>query len=398
MFYFSLGTFGINQPGFSQTTPFVPTNDGFLTSNAILSNPFPVLQLPRGSSQGLATYLGQSVSFVDTTEQNPYSIRYNFNVQHQLPADAVLEVGYAGNHAVHLAVNHNLNFIPNQYLSTSPARDQAIINTLTANVANPFAGLLPNTTLNGSTVPLSQLLAAFPQFTGVTLQNDNLGNSYFHMLQTRLHKRFSGGLQFLLNYQYSKLIERTVRLNPGDSRLEKRVGTDDRPQRLVFSASWDLPFGNGKRFGSSSKVVNSVIGGWSTNIIYSIQVGAPLNWGNVIYLGGPLHMDPRGVNAAFDVNQFDRNSTRQLANNVRTFTDQFSNLRQDGVHNVDFSAIKQFQIREKISLQYCCEFFNLFNHPLYNAPNLTPTSTSFGTITSQSNLARRVQMALRLVW
>jgi hypothetical protein len=68
---FSLGAFGIDQPGFSQTTPYVSTSDGFLTPATTLSNPFPSLQLPQGSSQGLATYMGQCVSFVNRDEQNP---------------------------------------------------------------------------------------------------------------------------------------------------------------------------------------------------------------------------------------------------------------------------------------------------------------------------------------
>jgi hypothetical protein len=68
------------------------------------------------------------------------------------------------------------------------------------------------------------------------------------------------------------------------------------------------------------------------------------------------------------------------------------------VNNLDFSAIKRFRIREKVSLEYRAEFFNLLNHALFNAPNLTPTSSGFGLITSQANLSRRTQMALRLVW
>jgi hypothetical protein len=399
LFYFSLGAFGINQPGFSQTTPYVPTSDGFLTPATTLSNPFPSLQLPQGSSQGLATYMGQSVSFVNRDEQNPYSVRYHLDIQHQLPWDTVLEAGYAGNHAVHLAVNHNLNFIPNRYLSQLGVRDQATINSLTANVTNPFAGLLPGTTLNGSTVAASQLLAAYPQFTGVTLQSENIGSSYFQMFQTRLRKRFSGGVQLLLNYQYSKLIEKTARLNAGDAALVKDVSGDDRPQRLVISGSWDLPFGKGKRFGRHSGfLVNSLAGGWSVNGIFTLQKGAPLNWGNVLYLGGALNNQPRNVAGVFDVTRFERDSTKQLLNNVRTFADRFSNLRQDGVNNLDFSAIKRFRIREKVSLEYRAEFFNLLNHALFNAPNLTPTSSGFGLITSQANLSRRTQMALRLVW
>jgi hypothetical protein len=399
MFYFPLGTFGINQPGFSQTTPYVPTNDGFLTPATTLSNPFPTLSHPQGSSQGLATYLGQGVSYVIPQQKNPYSFRYNLNIQHQLPWDSVLEIGYAGNHAVRLAVSQNLDFIPNQYLSKLPVRDQAVINSLTANVSNPFAGLLPGTTLNGSTIPASQLLEAFPQFTGVTAQSENIGSSYFQMMQTRFHKRFSKGVQILVNYQYSKLITETNRLNGGNASFVKDVSADDRPQHVVVSGSWDLPFGKGKRFGAGQgRLVDSLFGNWSVNGIYTWQVGAPLSWGNVIYLGGPLDNQPRNVNGVFDVTRFNRNSAQQLSDNIRTFADEFSNLRQDGVNNVDFSALKQIRIAEKVSVQFRCEFFNLLNHPLFNAPNLTPTSSSFGLITSQSNLSRRTQLALRLVW
>ena len=278
-------------------------------------------------------------------------------------------------------------------------RDQSTINALTANVPNPFAGLLPGTTLNGSTVPASQLLVAYPQFTTVTLQNENMGSSYFQMFQTRLRKRFSGGMQVLVNYQYSKLIERTARLNGGDATLVKDISPDDRPQRFVASGSWDLPFGNGKHFwGSSGTVINGLISGWSVNGIFTLQQGAALNWGNVLYLGGPLNNQPRNVGGVFDVTRFERDSTKQLVNNLRTFADRFSSLRQDGVNNLDFSAIKRFLLGEQARLEYRVEFFNLLNHPLFNAPNLTPTSSSFGLLTSQANLPRRTQMALRFVW
>jgi hypothetical protein len=96
--------------------------------------------------------------------------------------------------------------------------------------------------------------------------------------------------------------------------------------------------------------------------------------------------------------RFDRDFTHQLASNIRTFADPYSNLRQDGVSNVDFSALRSSGIREKPSLEFRGELFNLFNHPLFNAPNLTPTSSIFGLLTSQSNLSRRTQLALRLVW
>jgi hypothetical protein len=134
------------------------------------------------------------------------------------------------------------------------------------------------------------------------------------------------------------------------------------------------------------------------NSIYTVQPGGPLGWGNVIYLGGDLNPDPHNVSAVFDVTRFNRVSAQQLAQNIRTFPSQFSTLRQDGVNNLDFSAIKNTALTERVNLQFRCEFFNFLNHPSFNAPNLSPTSSDFGRITSQANLARSTQMALRLVW
>ena len=57
--------------------------------------------------------------------------------------------------------------MPAQYLSTSRVRDQAAINFLTAQVPNPFRGLLPGTSFNGATIARQQLLRPFPQFDNI---------------------------------------------------------------------------------------------------------------------------------------------------------------------------------------------------------------------------------------
>ncbi len=390
MFYFPLnraGT-GIDQTGFSQRTPLVRTLDGELTPYATLANPFRdgIIQ-PVGSALGMATNLGQGVGYFSNDVKNGYSLRWNFDVQRQLPKNAVLEMGYVYNHGVGLEMNRQLNFIPGQYLSRTGVRDDATNNLLSANVANPFAGLLPGTALNGATVQRNQLLRPFPQFSGVTERTTPQGSSYFHMFQARVEKRFSHGVQLLANYLYSKLIERRSRLNDFDPLPEKRISSDDRPQRFVLSASWDLPLPKGRFFG-----------GWTVNSIYTTQAGSPLGWGNVLYLGGDLNLNPRAIDGAFDVTRFNRVANQQLVANVRTFPSQFSTLRADGVNNIDLSVIKNTYIFEKVNLQFRCEFFNAFNHATFNPPALGPTATNFGTITSQANLARSTQMALRLVW
>ena len=263
VFVASIGTQGINQPGFSSSSTVLSSaTTSNLRPAVTLDNPFPTgIQQPTGSAAGLATFLGQSITFYNPNPLNPYSIRWNFDIQRSIGKGMVFEIGYTGNHAVHLTIDQVLNYTPAQYLSTSPVRDQAVIDRNSTNVANPFAGLLPGTNLNGSTIGFTQLLQQYPQFigstTGVTMSASNASSSYFHALQMRLEKRFSNGFQFLANYQWGRTIARDNYLNPFGP-LEKRPADIDRPHRIVTSFSYELPFGKGKPvLGSLSGTVGS---------------------------------------------------------------------------------------------------------------------------------------------
>jgi hypothetical protein len=219
------------------------------------------------------------------------------------------------------------------------------------------------------------------------------------MFQMRVEKRYSHGLNLLANYQYSRLMERRSRLNEQVDALEKRVAGEDRPQRIVLSFSYDLPFGKGKPFGGSSgPVLSRIIGGWVLNGIYTWQPGPAVGWGNVIYLGGDLGWSPRNIDRVFDTTRFNRVPAQQLDRNLRQFSSRFSTYRQDGPNNVDFSVLKDTAITESVKIQLRFEFFNGFNHPAFDPPQLGPTAANFGVITRQSNVARRLQTGLRLVW
>lgn len=407
VFFASSGATSVNdqQHGFSQSTSFVSTLDGLLTPNDTFSSPFRAgVQQPTGSSRGLATFLGQGIRFRERDQRNPYSIRWSFGIQRELTGNTVIEVGYIGNHAVHIPVNFGgFNFVPRQFLSTSQTRDQAVIDRNTANVTNPFAGLIPGTGRNGSTIQRQELLRPYPQFTSISVDQRNEGSSYFHMLAFRVDKRFARSFQAVGSYQWSKLMSRTNRLNDSDPFLEKRIANDDRTHRFVFSGNWNLPLGRGHAFGgNANKVVNGIISGWNINGIINLQSGGPLgDWGNVIYLGGDLKLDGHNVDGAFDTTRFNTNSAQQLAQNIRTFPNRFGNLRSDRFTNVNASIVKDIGITERIKLQFRCEFFNLMNHPIFNSPELNPTSSNFGKITGQANEGtgtRITQLGLRLVW
>jgi len=399
IFYYNYGTVAPQQPGYTATTSYVPTNNSYLTPATTLSNPFPSgIQQPVGSSQGINTYLGQSITFNNTHFLNQYGLRWNLDVQRQLSANTSLEVAYIGNHAIHLTTSFNNDALPVQYLSTSPFRDNATIAALGAVVTNPFSGLLPGQTLNGTTTAVSSLLTPYPEFSGITQSNMNNGSSYFHQLAIKFEKRLSNGLEFFTNFSYSRLMSETTYLNAGSLVLAKQVASDDRPTYLVVSGIYDLPVGKGKPYmANANRVAMFLFGNWQVGAAYTYFPCAPLGFGNVFYWGGPLHYNASNPNGpTFDTTQFLTASAQQLSNNFRTFPSAFNNLRIDSMNNFNVNLTKGFVIHEDVKLQFRAESLNLANRPLFESPNMTVTATTFGMITSTTNVPRAIQFALRL--
>jgi len=388
----------VNQEGFSQITQLTATGNNYLSPSATLGNPFPngILQ-PSGSSQGLSTFLGQSITFFNPNYQNGYSERWEFGVQHELPAAVLFEADYVGNHAVRLNITRNLDWVQRQFetAASSPA--------LSGSTTNPFIGLLPNSTsLNGKTISQAQLLSTYPEFpTGsISEQNTQGGGSYFDALDVKLEKRPAHGVTLLVNYQFSKLIEHVNYLNDSDFAPEKRISSLDHTQHAVAAVTIELPFGRGRKYKfGGSRALDLVAGGWIWNSIYAYQTGAPLAWGNVVFLGAPINVNERQtIGPSFNTAAFDRVSADQPVFNLRTFDTQFGNLRADAINNWDSSLTKNFHFTENRYIQLRLEAFNAFNHPQFSTPNLTPTSSAFGLITATANGSRTVQLGARVVW
>jgi hypothetical protein len=405
----------LQQYGFSQTTQYTPSNDNFLTPATTLSNPFPTgIKQPVGSSLGTGTFAGQTIQFMAPDAKDPYALRWNLGIEHSFTPNTLLEVSYIGNHGLHLPIYvTQLNGIPSSYLSTSPVRDQNVINTLTATAANPFAGLA--TSQNGSSASVAQLLAKYPQFqvgtgsgsTGVIELNNPAGSSYFQSLNVRFQKRFSDGLTLVGNYIHSRLIERITYLNDVDTRPEKRISPFDHPNRFVLATVYELPFGRGKRFGVDSKIMDAIVGGWGLNSIYTFQSGAPITWvngstntpGDYVYFGDKITVNPRETNVpAFNLSAFDVKSADQLQYHIRTFSTTFPDLRADGINEWSPSVSKRLAFGERVNLQLRVEAYNVLNHPTFTAPNTTATNAGFGTITTQANRPRALQIGARVVF
>jgi hypothetical protein len=219
----------------------------------------------------------------------------------------------------------------------------------------------------------------------------------------RLQKRFTHGLTMIENFTYSKMIERTSYLNDSDQAPEKRIASDSRPLRESIALSYELPFGRGRHFVLRNRIVDGIAGGWAANGSIIFQLGPPIGFGNVVYLGGPLSLNNHPANplvpgAAFDVSQFLIASNQQPVDNIRVVSSQFGNLRRDMTKNADLSMLKRFNIGERKYLQIRFEGFNITNRVTFAAPSTSPTSATFGESTSQSNTPRRIQVGARLVW
>jgi hypothetical protein len=119
----------------------------------------------------------------------------------------------------------------------------------------------------------------------------------------------------------------------------------------------------------------------------------------VVYLGGPLNLQPHQPDGTvFDTRQFLTATNVQPADNIRTFDTQFGNLRRDASKNLDLSMSKNFVFGERRYIQFRVESFNVTNRVTFGAPVIAPTNTAFGTVSTQSNSPRGMQLGARVVW
>jgi hypothetical protein len=429
---------GIRQPGFSQPTPIVTTLDTGLTFRASLTDPFPNgVTDPPGASQGPNTWVGRQLPdpgnldqrfMNDVNYKNQQAMRWALTYQRELFGAWVLDASYVGNHGYDLTTNIDVNPVPNEYLSTTLARDDATIGFLNAQVANPLRGLLPGENLNSNTVPRAQLLRPYPQFLSIQGRAYD-GSSNYNSGQFRLERRFSGGYSFLSSYTFSRFREKLSRLNDGDSEYEERPAfRADIPHRFVLNPIIELPFGRNRKFGKDvNRAVDALIGGWNVSLLWQWQSGRPLELmtnvagvGN-LYFSGDLsklkmnYTDDPNV-PVFDISGFYFHDAAVMTNgvvdpakqradprirlerNLRYFPSRHTNLRGQVLNYVDMSFVKAVQISGRVRAQIHLELYNAFNQTFYGSPNIDPRTADFGKVTSQDNVPRNIQIGTKITF
>src|SRR5258708_23627957 len=248
----------------------VTTLDGGLTPADTLSNPFPNgLIQPTGSTLGLKTLLGSTLSLYDYNRKNIRNYRWSFGFQHEILRDLQAEVNYVGQRASNLITSSSSSdsgrVINAGWNGTGGTFDQnyySLGSRLNARIANPFKGLIPQpSSLAGDTVTVAQLLMPYPEFGNIAYSRTSGGSSYYNSLQIGMNKRFSHGLNMQFAYTFSKQLEKLRYIEPSDPALSQMTGQFDNPHRVSMGIIYQLPFGAGKPLRSDVAVVNKFIGG-----------------------------------------------------------------------------------------------------------------------------------------
>jgi hypothetical protein len=408
---------GFGQQGFSSTTPYVASVDGF-TPTTFLRNPFPDGFIrPTESALGLLTQVGQAVTAPDYDQTSSNVQQWNFGIQTPLPGRVLAEIAYAGTKGSHLMQNLGFNQLPDDLFPLG--------NDLLQQVPNPFLGQIPaNTALGRATVSRAQTLRPYPQFTNFSSIRSSAGSSIYHSMQLRIEKRFASGFTFLTAYTVAKLIDDGLPggengymgENPGhqnfnNRRLERSVASQSVPQRLVASYVYELPFGRGKPFGAGGGPFQWILAGWQISGITTLQSGIPLSLGTAsnptisAVGGGVLRPDNNGTSARlsgatverlgryFDTGVFSQPGPFRFGTTGRTLPD----VRAPGIVNFDFSAIKNTRVRERFTVQLRCELFNALNNTNFGLPGVTFGTPDFGTIRSAAP-ARIIQLGLKFYY
>jgi hypothetical protein len=273
-----------------------------------------------------------------------------------------------------------------------------------------------------------------PQFSSLWAWR-TAGNSSYNALNLSLRHALSHGLQFDINYTYSKSIDvgsNAERINVFDTNGTNVGGFSSQvinawsPNQLravsdydmthQINANWiaELPVGRGKRFGSGmGRLTDAFLGGWSFSGLFHWTTGLPFSifpggWstnynlaGEAILVGNPgkvgMYRDADGnLNMFKDVNT----AIAAFRHPYPGESGQRNELRGQGYFGIDTGIGKEWQIKEDQRIKFAWEIFNITNTVRFDAAlssnNFDLSSAGFGVYSAPTLTKPRVmQFSLR---
>jgi hypothetical protein len=424
-----------NQDGFDVTTTNQLSTDfgqTFLLGdprNGILpiADPFPVdpatgsrYEPIPGNVLGYDNMLGRGYNAENPNRVHSRVQRWRLGWQRELTRRTSLDIAYSGSYADRQGISIRADYLPEQYWSSANVRDTTANDFLTLNVPNPFfinnfaslqttdpllyQRLQGSTTFTSSTIQRQRLLRMFPQMNGLNLLDQPLGIIKAHSLDIVINQRYGGGLSGNAALSLNRVTEnRTVNEFDRAPTLWQ-TNNNGRPWRFTTAAVYDLPFGPDHAFLTEKGIASAIARGWTVSATYEYQPGAVLQWNQDVFFTGDLGSIKKdkpeiALQADGTVDQtktwFNREGfERDTADQPAGFQKRVFPFRVDGVRNQALSFLnanvaRTFDLGGRRSVVFRVDIQNLLNREQYADPNMNPTNTNFGLVTSVTQTVMR---------
>jgi hypothetical protein len=327
-----------------------------------------------------------------------------------------LGLSYIGNHGTRLPHNaQTLGVDANMNDPSVLALGATVLQSNINSAAAQAAGIRPP--YPGFTGNVAQALRKYPQYQNIAWRGVPVGESKYHAIETVFERRFSRGLQARVAYTFSKLhnngsenaqgsdgANATVQ-NPANP-LEWALSADDVPHVFLTGFTWEVP-------GSaswSSGLAKALLAGWNVSGVLRYETGRPFNIVMANDLGGFLFNGQKrpnrvaGVDAVIATGDFDPNTDRYFDRTAWTDPGplQFGNapkrdttVRGFPNYSEDLNIFKVFPMGDQKKLRTEVSIGNLFNRVLFCDANANWSQAAFGSVNTQCNQPRSVQLAAR---
>jgi hypothetical protein len=363
-----------------------PLTPNFLSNGGLASSGGSGITTP-------ADALANTANWLPGKEQDPYSINWNFGVQHAFGKNYSAEINYVGTRGIHLPLQDIINLasvvtpataLPTYFQAPDQATLDALPNSLDNLLALQAANIEPANFVNAGFG--SAITAFVPR-----------GQSSYNGLQAGLSRRFSNGLTFQSAYTWSHTIDNstadfhTTDITPRRPQdffnfaPEKANSALDRAQRFTLAIVYELPY-----FKGGNWMRKNIVGNWTFSPVYTFETGewvtvqaqrdANLNGDSA---GDRAIFNPAGVRGTgTDVSSLTAVSgpnagkvVAYVANNpsaqfIRTGLGAMPNsgrntLQTPGTNNFDLGIYKDLGITETMKFRFGAQFGNIINHPQY---------------------------------
>lgn len=417
IFYADYINQGLGMPafGFSTNASF-STGDAGVTPAFNWDGGFPQ-NFPRPPITDTTAANGQGVTTVLPSDYKlPRKLQWNFLIEHQFTRDLSMSFGYVANVGRHLYESQQLNQLPHEYWSLPDSLLRAHITSPQAQAAGirePFPGFAQ---LFGGRASVAQALRPFPQYDGVSIYGSTYGNSSYQSFQYKLDKRYGNGLTATVAYTWSKFLTDARQFDDlsgkqDQLRREKSYHPTDLTHILTFSAVYELPFGQGKRWLSSRGVASKAFGGWQVALVNSYSSGTrlPITTNNPLpFFNGSLRPDlvSSDIRSDIGLGEFDpakhyflnRSAFAQPAPGKLGNAPRYLDQRGPGRLDESFAVLKNTSIGEKVTHQFRMEIMNPLNRVVFGNPVTNFSDVNFGRITSTQIGPRNIQFGMKLIW